>query len=1127
MGPNPALLAERATLGYETKPRWGKCLWRRCSGNLNDAMPTLGIIELGGQKVDFLRNRFLACRYANAIGFSYDVIIGKTLPGNTRPAEFMMRSLSLYCLLTSLTFATALTVAEEPKRVVTIGEINFTIPESYELKQVAAEPLTKWPLIADWDPNGHLLLVESAGVGKPIVEHNKQQLHRIVRLIDSDRDGQFDQRVVVADKLPFTEGVLALGNDLLACAPPNIYKLSDKDGDGVCEQREVWFDAQTITGCANDLHGPYLGRDGWIYWCKGAFAEQNHKLVNGKQLKTTAAHMFRRRIDGGPIEPVMTGGMDNPVEVAITPEGERFFTSTFLQHPGGGLRDGIAHAIYGGVYGKPHKVIDDHIRTGPLMPIMVQLGPAAPSGLICLESKNLIPDNAPNQRTLVAALFNLQKVTAHHLLAIGASFTTSNQDLVVADRIDFHPTDILEDADGSLLIVDTGGWYDLCCPTSRIDQKTASGGVYRLVRKGQTNLKMQRSEKTSNAVAALHDDRPWIVRAALLEVSQATDVRASELIKTLTSELNDDKLNLRHRLESLWALCSLGSAPALESLSQVVVSKNSSMAQAACHAMSLHRYAPAKQRLEQAVTSGELPVRRAAAEALGRIGDSSCTAALMAGLDISSPDRALEHSITFALIEIGASDSITSFATAKHSPRQQQAAMIALDQLGAADELDVDFMLAAVDQADRQCADTAAELLGKHSEWAPRFASKIEARFQQYRDAELPASLLTIARGWKDTSAIQELVGSSLKSAAAASPASQAHLIELLSMYSGAALRSEWDGPVAEWLQKSDSGMRERLLQTLTRLNLANSKALQQSLIQLAKQSQSDTQQLQYLAALPNGTDPKDPELESTLLRSLRSSDSANGQAATSALKRIKLSRDGGSQLLANLKNQPPRDLFVSVEAINRLGNDELDESMLNTLADLPSAKTLSMDQLLNLYRNRGDKLKGLTEQAIKKLSRAPEDVEAKVDATLAKLGPGDAIRGLQLFRSSKTACSNCHRLGYVGGEIGPELTRIGGSRTRRALLEAILFPSARLEQSYQPTRVLTLDGQVYNGIIKSSSNSKTLDLQLTADKSISIAVSEIERQEPSQVSIMPAGMLELLTPEELSDLLALLESGK
>src|SRR5690606_3644258 len=98
----------------------------------------------------------------------------------------------------------------------------------------------------------------------------------------------------------------------------------------------------------------------------------------------------------------------------ITPEGERFFTSTFLQRPGDGKRDGIAHAVYGGVYGKQHASIDALIRTGPLMPIMTHLGPAAPSGLICLESEALRADaESPSAGTLVAALFNLQKVTRH------------------------------------------------------------------------------------------------------------------------------------------------------------------------------------------------------------------------------------------------------------------------------------------------------------------------------------------------------------------------------------------------------------------------------------------------------------------------------------------------------------------------------------------------------------------------------------------------------------------------------------------------------------------------------------------------------------------------------------------
>ena len=56
----------------------------------------------------------------------------------------------------------------------------------------------------------------------------------------------------------------------------------------------------------------------------------------------------------------MTGGMDNPVDVVFTPGGERIFTTTFFQHPGGGQRDGLIHAVYGGIYGKDHDVIYEH-----------------------------------------------------------------------------------------------------------------------------------------------------------------------------------------------------------------------------------------------------------------------------------------------------------------------------------------------------------------------------------------------------------------------------------------------------------------------------------------------------------------------------------------------------------------------------------------------------------------------------------------------------------------------------------------------------------------------------------------------------------------------------------------------
>ena len=56
-------------------------------------------------------------------------------------------------------------------------------------------------------------------------------------------------------------------------------------------------------------------------------------------LVTKAAHVFRRRPGDTAVEPVLTGGMDNPVDVAFTSTGDRLLTATFLEHPQLGKRD--------------------------------------------------------------------------------------------------------------------------------------------------------------------------------------------------------------------------------------------------------------------------------------------------------------------------------------------------------------------------------------------------------------------------------------------------------------------------------------------------------------------------------------------------------------------------------------------------------------------------------------------------------------------------------------------------------------------------------------------------------------------------------------------------------------------
>ena len=80
----------------------------------------------------------------------------------------------------------------------------------------------------------------------------------------------------------------------------------------------------------------------------------------------------------------------------------------------------------------------------------------------------------------------MHKVTRHVLSPDGATYKSKDEDFLVSDNLDFHPTDVVEDADGSLIVVDTGGWYKICCPTSVLQKPDVLGAIYRVKRVGRT-----------------------------------------------------------------------------------------------------------------------------------------------------------------------------------------------------------------------------------------------------------------------------------------------------------------------------------------------------------------------------------------------------------------------------------------------------------------------------------------------------------------------------------------------------------------------------------------------------------------------------------------------------------------
>ena len=131
----------------------------------------------------------------------------------------------------------------------------------------------------------------------------------------------------------------------------------------------------------------------------------------------------------------------------------------------------------------------------------------------------------------------------------------------------------------------------------------------------------------------------------------------------------------------------------------------------------------------------------------------------------------------------------------------------------------------------------------------------------------------------------------------------------------------------------------------------------------------------------------------------------------------------------------------------------------------------------------------------------------------------GDTARGRAVFE--RRACHRCHQ---VSGHLGPELSGAVRRMARDDLLTAIVDPNLEVSPTYLTTAIATDSGQVYHGLIVYESPESTL-LQTGPDTTVRITNAEATSVRPSGQSLMPTGLLDTLTDQDLSDLYAYLKS--
>ena len=629
---------------------------------------------------------------------------------------------------------------------------EFQVPEGYTVDLVAGPPLVEHPLMGSFDDRGRLFIADNAGLNLPTAELEKQLPNYIRMLEDTDNNGRFDRTTIFADKMTFPQGCLWHDGALYVASPPNIWRLEDTDDDGVADKREILVNQFGYTGNAASVHGCFLGPDGRIYWCDGRhgheFRDSNGDITSKKE----GSYIFSCNPDGSDVRPHCGGGMDNPVEVDFTDEGEVLGTVNILySRP---RNDCLVHWLYGGVYPHSERVLGEFKRTGDLLGPVHKFGHVADSGTMRYRSGVL---DRTFRDDMFVTIFNTGKVLRVDLEREGSPFRAEQHEFFTCKSHDSHPTDVLEDADGSLLVIDTGGWFRIGCPTSQIAKPDIKGAIYRVRRTSMTPLvdpwgkQIDWKELPNSKLISLLNDTRFKVRERA--VTQGAK-RGDAIVPMLQSNVRTR--DSRQRRNAVWALTRIGSEKAQDAVRIALNDTLPSVRLAALHSVATTVDHQAVSQLIDAIKDSNPAIRRSAATALCRIGDAKAVGAILNALS-NSIERSEEHALIYALIEIKDAEA-TRAGLAAESTNTRRAALIALDQMDGG-ELNPDEVVQLLETDDELLRSAAVQVFSRNENWSAHAASLLSRVIDDNVVQKNPMMVRNLAAAFLGDPQIAQIVG--------------------------------------------------------------------------------------------------------------------------------------------------------------------------------------------------------------------------------------------------------------------------------------------------------------------------------------------------------------------------------
>jgi putative heme-binding domain-containing protein len=760
---------------------------------------------------------------------------------------------------------------------------------------------------------------------------------------------------------------------------------------------------------------------------------------------------------------------DNPTEIDFTPEGEIVGTvNLYYTAPRG---DTIVHWLRGGVYEREDQLnaIAGLARTLDVMPVAHNFGHVAVSGCAFYRSGVLDPNWRGN---LFVVHFNTQRVTRMESNPDGATYRFTEREFLKLRSPDAHLTDVLEDRDGSLLVVDTGGWFRIGCPSSVMAKPDVAGAIYRIRKTGATK-----------------PVEPWGTSTA-----------------------------------KVWERARRGDAACVKELVISLADKNPTVARAAGNALATLPRPESVTALLNALGHRDPGVQLAAAHALGEMPslDAAAIRSLLQRLE-GDVDRSVEHQLMFALLHARQAAPLLEALRNSQKPALRRRALVMLDQLPGT-TLAANDVLPLLDSPDLPLAKTAASVASKHRDWMSAVAGYYSTRLKESHSSPDSLALLEAAmKPWLGESSVRDVASCLAESADAER---QRTAWRILASANGITADPRWTAPLEKALANAAPGDLPLVLAAVANLHTPE---LNRALKEMADDKQRALSlRLKALGASLRRGSALPADSCQMLLDVLREQPSGPARLEAARLfATAKLTRDQMLQLASVMSALGPLEFRQAVGVIRSAPDAEVGRAFATALTKSPLLDSFQESEIRTFFGNLPAECFEIVAPALRERV-AEDDARRRKLETLPALitAKGRPAEGQKLFEAGTGACNLCHRVGNTGNLVGPNLSTIGQIRTARDILESILFPSATIARDYEAHSIELMNGESVVAVISRNLPEAVVVADASGEQR-TLPRAQIVSTQTLTTSLMPSGLDRALTEAELIDLVAYLQSRK